>query len=67
MQCKFDSGAYFKDRQEYHLEYNIICSTIEKTGRKSCCIREQMIGIAMTSERDFGNVTCVWSCNLHAL
>ena len=47
------------------LEYNI--PTTEKTGRKPCCIREQIIGIVMASERDFDNVTCVRSCNLHVL
>ena len=35
--------------------------------RKSCCIREKIIGIVMASERDFDNVTCVWSFNLYAL
>ena len=49
------------------LEYDIIFPTIEKTGRKPCCVREQIIGIVMASERDFDNVTCVWSCNLYAL
>ena len=42
-------------------------SAIEKTGRKPYCIREQIIGIVMASERDFDNVTCVWCCNLYAL
>ena len=36
--------------------------TTEKTGRKPCCIREQIIGIVMASERDFDNVACVWNC-----
>ena len=49
------------------LEYNIILPTIENTGRKPCCIREQIIGIVMASERDFDNVTCAWRCNLYAL
>ena len=40
------------------LEYNITFPTIEKTGRKLCCIREQLIGIAMVSKRDFDSVTC---------
>ena len=44
-----------------------IFPTIEKTGRKLSCIREQIIGIVMASECDFENVTCIWSCNLHAL
>ena len=30
-------------------------------------IREHIIGIVMTLERDFRNVTCVWVCNVHAL
>ena len=46
------------------LEYNIIFPAIEKTERKSCCIREQIIDIVMVSERDFDNVTCVLSCNV---
>ena len=45
---------------QINLEYNIILPTIE-TRRMSCCIREQIIGIVMASERDFDNVTCVWS------
>ena len=49
------------------LEYNIILPTIERTGRKPCCIIEQIIGIVMASGRDFNNVTCVLSCNLYAL
>ena len=48
-------------------EYNIIFPFIEKTGRKPCCIREQMIGIAMVSKHDFDNVTFDWSCNINAL
>ena len=40
------------------VEYNIIFATGEKTGRKPCCIREQILGIANGSERDFGNFTC---------
>ena len=43
------------------LEYNIVFSSVQKTGRKPCCIREQIIGIVMASQRDFDNVTCVWS------
>ena len=49
------------------LEYNITFLSIEKTGRKPCSIREHIIGIVMVSERDFDNVTCVWSCNVYAL
>ena len=41
------------------LEYNIFLPIIEKAGEKLRCIREQIIGIAVASERDFGNVTCV--------
>ena len=47
----------FQGRIKYELlEYNMIFITIQKTGRKPCCIREQIIGIAMA---DFDNVTCV--------
>ena len=49
------------------LEYNIIFPTVEKTGRKPCSVREQIIGIAMVSKRDFDNVTCDWSCSSYAL
>ena len=49
------------------LEYNITSSSIEKTGRKPCSIREHIIGIVKVSQRDFENVTCVWSCNVYAL
>ena len=49
------------------LEYNIIFPTIEKTDRKPCSIREQIIGIVMVSKRDFDNVTCIWSCNVYTL
>ena len=45
-----------------YLEYNIIFLTIEKTERKPCCIREQIISIAMVSIRDFDNVTYDWTC-----
>ena len=31
------------------LGYSIIFPTIEKTGGKSCCIREQIIGITVVS------------------
>ena len=48
-------------------EYNITFLSIEKTGRKPCLIREHIIGIVMVSERDFDNVTCVWSYNVYAL
>ena len=34
------------------LEYNIL-STVEKTGKKFCCIREQIIDIVVASESDF--------------
>ena len=33
--------------------------TIDKTGKKPCSIRVQIIGIAVVSERDFDNMTCV--------
>ena len=49
------------------LEYNIIFPTTEKTGRRPCCIREQIIGIEMVSEHDFDNVTCIWSCDVYVL
>ena len=49
------------------LECNIIFPTFQKTGRKLCRIREQIIGSAMASEGDSDNVTCVWSSNLYAL
>ena len=49
------------------LEYNITFLSIETTGRKPCSIREHIIGIVMVSERDFDNVTCVWSYNVYAL
>ena len=49
------------------LEYNITFLSIEKTGRKPYSIREHIIGIVMVSERDFDNVTGVWSYNVHAL
>ena len=50
-----------------NLEYNITFPSIKKTGRKPCSIREHIIGIVVVSKRDFGNVTCVWSCNVYAL
>ena len=50
-----------------NLEYNITFLSIEKTGRKPCSIREHIIGIVIVSERDFDNVTCVWSYNVYAL
>ena len=34
------------------LEYNIVLSIVIKTGRKLCCVREQIIGIVMASEHD---------------
>ena len=49
------------------LEYNITFLSVEKTGRKPCSIREHIIGIVMVSERDFDNVTCIWSYNVYAL
>ena len=49
------------------LEHNITFPSIEKTGRKPCSIGEHIIGIVMVSERDFDNVTCVWSGNVYAL
>ena len=30
-------------------------------------IKEQIIGIAMVSKRDFDNVNCDWRCNIYAL
>ena len=35
----------------------MIFPTIEKTGRKPCCIIEQIIGIALVSKRDFDKLT----------
>ena len=49
------------------LEYNITFLSNEKTGRKPCSIREHIIGIVMVLERDFDNVTCVWSYSVYAL
>ena len=49
------------------LEYNITFLSIETTGRKPCSIREHIIGIVMVSERDFDNLTCVWSYDVYAL
>ena len=49
------------------LEYNITYLSIKKTGRKPCSIREHIIGIVIVSQRDFDNVTCVWSYNVYAL
>ena len=57
----------FKSVKEHALEYNITFPSIEKTGRKPCSIREHIIGIVIVWERDFDNVTCVWSCNVYAL
>ena len=48
-----------------NLEYNIPFLSIEKTGRKPCSSREHIIGIVIVSERDFDNVTCVWSYNVY--
>ena len=48
------------------LEYDIFHTT-EQTERKSCSIREQIIGIAVVSKRDFDNVTCDWRCSSYAL
>ena len=59
----YDASA----NRKLNLEYNITFPSIEKTGRKPCFIREHIIGIVMVSERDFDNVTCVWSCNVYAL
>ena len=44
----------------YRNEYSIIPPSIEKTGRKPCCIREQIIGIAMVLEHEFDNLICIW-------
>ena len=41
----------------YLLEYNIIFLTMKNNGRKPCCMREHIIGVAMVSERDFYNLT----------
>ena len=49
------------------VEHNIIFLSIEMIRRKPCCIREQIIGIAMVSKRDFENVTSVEICNMYAL
>ena len=49
------------------LEYNTTFPTIEKTERKPCSIRKQMIDIVMVSKRDFDNVTYDWGCNSYAL
>ena len=40
--------------------------TIEETKRNPCSVREQIIGIAMVSKRDFDNVTYDWICNIYA-
>ena len=42
-------------------------STTEKTEEKPCCIRVQIIIIAMVSDRDSENVTCVEICNVYGL
>ena len=47
--------------------YLLNIPTIEKTERKPCSIREQIIGIVMVSKRDFDNMTYSWSCNMYAL
>ena len=54
------SGDSFVLTRQIRSEYNIIFPTIEKTV-------EQIISIAMASERDFDNVSCVWTCNVYAL
>ena len=38
-------------------KYNIIFTAIEKTGRKPCGIKEQIMGIVMPLKCDFNNVT----------
>ena len=53
--------------QHLVLEYDVIFPTVEKTERKPCCIREQIICITMVSKRDFDNVTYDWSCDIYAL
>ena len=66
----YSAKSYECECTEYtlnRLEYNIILPTIKKTGRKPRCIREQIIGIVMASERDFDNMTCLRTCNLNAL
>ena len=49
--------------------YNIkLFSPLLKRREKTRVVLEKkMIGIAMVSERDFDNVTCVCSCNVYAL
>ena len=59
--------SYEFNSNKIELEYNITFFSIEKTGRKPCSIREHIIGIVMVSERDFDNLTCVWSYNVYAL
>ena len=63
----FDLSYSIKGKFHLLLECDIIFLTVKKTGRKPCCIREQIIGIVLVSLRDFYNLTCVWSCNLYAL
>ena len=46
------------------LEYNITFPSVKKTGIKLCSVREHIICLVMVSERDFDNVTGVWSCNV---
>ena len=41
--------------------YNITLPIVQKTGRKSCCIRIQIIGITMVSKHNFDDVTCALS------
>ena len=52
---------------EFGLEYKIILPPSKRLKKKPCSNREQIMGIAMVSERDFDNVTYDWSCNIYAL
>ena len=40
------------------LEYSNMFPTIENPEGRLCCIRVQIIGIAVVLERDFDNVVC---------
>ena len=67
LQCKLEPVTLNLRSPKNSLKYNIAFLSIEKTGRKPCSIREHIISIVMVSERDFDNVTCVWSCNVYAV
>ena len=53
--------ASFGPQISVQKEYYINFPTTENAGGKPCYTRVQIIGIAMVSEREFDNVTCVWS------